>query len=204
MENVLTFTFSAEYQMIAMPGSLLQQLSADASAPKGQSKSRAAAGGDDTAESTDVTLTQLAASSGAKLWSNMDGGYVTVCGTAAQVATAKAALLAFVASASERYAELPVQEWMIPSVVGSKGTNITQLQQATGTKLDVDRVKLLVTIQGPSKESIQAAKLALETLIAKLAAQRNVIPASAAGIGAIIGRGGATIRRLQVRFFSLS
>ncbi len=188
--------------MVSMPASILMQLLDENSAPKAGSKSRAAAGGDGAdapVAASPVTLAQLASTTGANLWANVDGGYVTACGTAAQVIAAKAALQTFVTNASDRYAEVPIQEWMIASVVGTKGANITQLQQETGAKLDVDRAKRLVLIQGPTKESIQQAKQVLQALISKLAAQRSVIPATAAGIGAIIGRGGATIRRLQVK-----
>ena len=62
-----------------------------------------------------------------------------------------------VAAAADCNAEVRVAEWMIPSIVGSKGANIIQLQKATGAELHIDRTRNAVTITGDSRESVAKA-----------------------------------------------
>jgi KH domain len=199
----VAFSYPNEYALVPVPAALLSQLVGDAATGgKGGGK---ASGGDATEAADDslLTLAKLAAKTEAKLWPNTDGGYVTVCGSPAQVASAKTALTDFVAAAADRYAEVPLEEWMIPIVVGPKGAKIMELQQSSGARLDVDKQKLLVTIQGSNKEAITSAKTTLTELIHRLAAQRVVLKSTPAAVMAIIGRGGTTIRRLQVQAFPL-
>jgi hypothetical protein len=68
-----------------------------------------------------------------------------------QVSAAKALLAEAVAGAADLNAEVRVEGWMIPSVVGAKGANIQQLQRATGAELHVDRGKNVVAITGTNK-----------------------------------------------------
>jgi hypothetical protein len=206
VENVVAFSYPNEYVLVPVPAALLSQLLADAPSggkggggkqPSGDAASEAAES--KPSEDGSLTLAKLAARTDAKLWPNVEGGYVTVCGSPTQVAAAKAALTEFVAAAADRYAEVPIEEWMIPIVVGPKGAKIMELQQSTGARLDVDKQKLLVTIQGSSKDAIASAKTALMELVNRLAAQRVVVKSTPAAVSSIIGRGGTTIRRLQVR-----
>ncbi len=67
------------------------------------------------------------------------------------MAAAKHLLGDAVAGAADLNAEVRVESWMIPSVVGSKGANIQQLQRATGAELHVDRNKNVVAITGTNK-----------------------------------------------------
>lgn len=207
----MTFTYPTEYVMVPVPAALLSQLTGDGSAPakSGVSVKVTAGDGGDTVEistgaaasadaSGPLTLAKLAATTEAKVWANVDGGYVTICGSAGQVTAAKAALLEFVSAAADRYGEVTIEEWMIPIIVGAKGANIIALQNSTGARLDVDKQKLLITIQGPNKEAIAAAKTSLNETITRLASQRVVLKTNPSGALAVIGRGGATIRRLQV------
>ena len=191
------FNYGPEYALVPLASSLLSQRWSEGGArgPKPAPASDAAPAPEDPST---LTLQRLCAATGVRAWASPDNTYVSLTGTPEQVAAAKAAVAAFVTATSDRYGEVCVEEWMIPAIVGSKGANILQLQQATGAKLEIDKPKRVVTITGPHKEAIAAAKTALAALVAKLASQRAVIQTTSAGLAAVIGRGGATIRRLQV------
>lgn len=179
-----------------LPAPLLLQLTEASGGKAARAAADAAAPAGD-ANPASLTLISLMATTGVKAAANIDGGYVTIAGTPEQVSAARAALNAFSTAVGALYGEVPVQEWMIPAIVGTKGANITQLQQATGAQLNVDKVKRVVVVQGPNKETAAAAKEAVQALVQKLASQRVVLHGTPAAMAAVIGARGANIKRLQ-------
>ena len=87
---------------------------------------------------------------------------------------------------------------MIPSVVGSKGANITQLQKATGAELHVDRTRNSVCITGATREAVTKATALVREFVDRLAAQRVVLAVAPSVFGSILGKGGAVARALRV------
>lgn len=215
VENVLVFNFGEEYQLVHVPQSLLRTLTKSSrrsnagagAADEEEKKAGEEEGADDeetsdapvtaAAASTELSLASLIATSGVQAWLNEDVGYVTLVGSSGQVSAAKQVLSDAVAAAADRNAEVRVEEWMIPSVVGAKGANIQQLQKATGAELHVDRTRNAVCITGNTREAVTKATTLVKEFVDRLAAQRVVLSVSSSVIGSIIGKGGAVARALR-------
>ena len=202
--------------MVQVPSTMNSVLAGDAAPRRGGKKQvkeeSKAAGGDaddetETKASDDgadaepaaaLTLARLSEETGVHASLNRGAGYVSLSGTAPQVVAAKALLEAALVAHAELNAEVKMESWMAPFVVGSKGATINRLQEETGCTLNLDRGRTRISISGTSSDQVQAARQVISSMVTRLAAQRVVIAVSASGIGLIIGRGGATIRSLQV------
>ena len=146
------------------------------------------------------TLKQLlAANEGVGGVVNTRGSYVSLWGEPEGIAAVRSAIDSAAATYAERNAEVAIQGWMVPALVGSRGSNIQKLEAESGTRIRVSErgtTRALVTVTGNSKAAVQASKAAIEAFVETLGVQ-EALPISNDGAGAIIGKGGSTIQRLQ-------
>ena len=130
---------------------------------------------------------------------NKAAGRVSLWGEPANMPSVKEAIANAVSTFEERHASVRVKEWMVRSIVGTRGATIQKLEKDTGASLRIaDRraTTAVVEISGESKAVVQSAKSAVEAFIESLGVQES-LSISSNGVGAIIGTGGATIRKLQ-------
>lgn len=155
---------------------------------------------DEEAEAPIPTLSSLlAATEGVGGVVNTRGGYVTLWGEPDKISEVKSALDAAVATYAERHADVSVDAWMVPAIVGSRGSHIQQMEADTGARLRISErgsSRALVSVSGHSKAVVQGAVAALQAFVETLGVQESFAISSDAA-GAIIGKGGSTIQRLQ-------
>jgi len=94
------------------------------------------------------------------------------------------------------HAIIPVEEWLLPSLIGKGGREVNQLQDSTGVSMDVDRDGLCVLLSG-TEDQVADAKTQLSEKIDKLMKENAEIEIDPNAVGNLIGRGGANIRQLQ-------
>jgi len=81
------------------------------------------------------------------------------------------------------------------TLIGKGGKQIMALQDQSGARLSVDKQSNSVTISG-SDEAIEAAEGLISALLSSCSAQEEM-QITSDNIGAIIGKGGSTIRRIE-------
>ena len=92
---------------------------------------------------------------------------------------------------------------MVGKLIGKQGETIRQVQQSTGTKVQIDHSSVgefkKVTLLGKSTDALEAAKLQIRQIVAEDAAgeSQHSVDCPHGIVGRIIGRGGETIRALQ-------
>jgi polyribonucleotide nucleotidyltransferase len=153
-----------------------------------------------------ATVRALQEETGALIDIERDGSVVQIRGTAAAVAAAKAAVVLLVDPPSEVVVIGGEGDRdSVGTVIGKGGATIAAIQQESGARLDVDRKRGdqeglrgrggEVRVSGTPAQ-IEAAKALIEGALAaaRPEATERLEVASAA---AVIGKGGATIRRIQ-------
>ena len=94
---------------------------------------------------------------------------------------------------------LMVPATLVGKLIGRGGETIRQLQQSTGTNIQIDHAsqgpERKITVTGSSAESVAKAKAAILTVDSADSSKTVECPQSL--VGKIIGRGGETIRALQ-------
>ena len=83
----------------------------------------------------------------------------------------------------------------VPLIVGKGGVNIKRLQTESGAKIDIERGMTVVGIFG-TEEAVAKAKKMIQTQLAD-STYSETVECAAGSIGAVIGKGGETIRSIQ-------
>lgn len=222
VDKLIGLRFGGGYAVIALPQALVSALGSAAKASsseegeEGEGKKagkKAAAVSEESAE----TLAHIVRSSGLTGASlDREGSYVAIWGTPSAVASAKASLSSLASSFAARHTEMTVDGWMVPALVGKKGSGVASLESETGCKIrvekdsdeqqaggaqasrpQIDTSKGTIRVAAPSAEALTAAKEKLATLLADMAKRRIVLVIPAGAFGSLIGKGGATIKGLQ-------
>jgi far upstream element-binding protein len=133
--------------------------------------------------------------SGARVEIEKGTGIVKISGSKAGVAKAQELIADLLDPKYDAKDFMDVGIAGVPLIVGKGGANIKRLQTESGAKIDIERGMTVVGIFG-TDEAVAKARKMIETQLADSNYSETVeCPASA--IGAVIGKGGETIRSIQ-------
>lgn len=208
MDQCLSIMLGGEYAIVPLPPALVFKLTDSGvarAAPRAAVEAVAAepAGADDAAAApaapadSSTLLQSVADRSGATLWVRRNVPHATVCGPAPAVAAARALLEEAVAGEAALSASVPIEEWMVPAIIGQKGAAIIALSKRAGVKLDLDRERRTIELRGRTPAETAAAREVVAEAVAALARGNCVLVVGGAGIGIVIGKGGANVRRIE-------
>jgi hypothetical protein len=142
-------------------------------------------------------LGEVQAATGAQLFPNRPLSCVNVIGAPAAVEAAVAQLKARVAGWTEKRAFVPVEEFMLPRIVGKNGSIIAALEKQHDVKLAVNRSERRLEIEGRDREVVIAASRALTVVVEELRNEHWQTVVDAPLIGALLGKQGAHIKKLR-------
>lgn len=209
IEFALSHKFATQMARVPCPPGVLEAVMRDANtAPQ-----RRGAGPAPTEAVSRLAADSLSARHGlTSVWVNHAVGHVVLCGPEASVAAARAEVQAVAAAhaALRGVVALPLE--LIPAVVGRGGARIMELEKETGCRLQVlkpgdDRAaadseamavlaenKAVIRVVGKTAEEAMAAVETLAEEVGRIGSLRRSVPIPAGGAGAVVGRGGETIR----------
>jgi polyribonucleotide nucleotidyltransferase len=146
------------------------------------------------------TIRRIQDESGASIDINRDGPSLKVRGTKKSVKAARVLIDEVVSENKEIEVEVFVDREYISAIVGSKGASIQQMQKDSGfCKFDIvkdDPERPFVRIRGRPDQLAQG-KAVLEEKLEEIKKTYRSIPLSQAMCSVVIGKGGATITKLQ-------
>ena len=87
------------------------------------------------------------------------------------------------------------ESWLIPAIIGKSGQNINAMSKETGSRIDVLKQELTITITGEDEETVAKAKTALFAAVDKARRECVFIQLPSNAIPAFIGKSGAHIRQ---------
>ncbi|KAA0164220.1 hypothetical protein FNF31_02456 [Cafeteria roenbergensis] len=209
IEFALSHKFASQMARVPCPPGVLEAIMRDANtAPQ-----RRGPGPAPTEAVSRLSADSLAARHGlASVWVNHAVGHAVLCGPEAAVAAARAEVQAVAAAHAALRGVVPLPLELIPAIVGRGGARIMELEKETGCRLQVlkpgdDRAaadteamavlaenKAVIRVVGKSAEEAMAAVESLAAEVARIGSLRRSVPIPAGGAGAVVGRGGETIR----------
>eukprot|EP00041_Stephanoeca_diplocostata_P029828 m.888883 g.888883 ORF g.888883 m.888883 type:complete len:601 (-) comp23640_c0_seq6:2298-4100(-) len=148
-----------------------------------------------------ATIKMIQTNAGVSINIDKESKVVTVKGTAGAVATAEQLIKDIVSPTYEANTTMdlklhPMGQRAVYVIMGHKGETVRGIERETGAKIDIDRSTLLMTIKGAQADVVRAL-----TAVSKVLSENNnevVIPVvDQKTVGAILGRGGATIRMFE-------
>ena len=140
-------------------------------------------------------IRKLQQESGARVEVESGTGNVTISGTKAAVAKCQELLADILDPKYDAKDFLDVGVSGVPVVVGKGGATIKRLQSESGAKIDIGRGTSVCEIYG-TEAAVAKAKKAVEALLAD-SNYKETVECSIGAIGAVIGKGGETIRSIQ-------
>jgi len=143
-----------------------------------------------------TSLHELEKSTGCTFTIDRPDSCVRLTGEAASVVSAKEKIEQMLADWTKTNQIVPVEPWLLPSLIGKGGREINILQRNTGATIDVDRDSRTVHISG-TEEQVEAAKVMLAEKIDKLTKESAEIEINPNAIGSFIGPKGANIQKIQ-------
>jgi far upstream element-binding protein len=144
-----------------------------------------------------VTIRKIQVDSGARVDIDKTGDIdvITISGSHAQVAKATQLVDNVLNPKYDCKDYMDVGIKGVPLVVGSKGATIKALQTSTGCKIDIENGATVVGMFG-TDAAVKACRNAIQKLITDNLYEEEV-ECAASQVGAIIGKGGETIRKIQ-------
>ena len=150
------------------------------------------------------TLTEVSAVSGASVHFDRDTGYLLLFSVKAEnVDKARSMLYERIAEASKLFSELslePSEDWIVSSIIGKKGAQISKLRKATKCEIDVDSSTRTILIRSKDAELVAAARMTLEDFVNKLRRENALIEIPEVDLPAFIGRSGAKITEFSDKY----
>lgn len=134
--------------------------------------------------------------SGARVDMEKGSGVVKISGSKAAVAKAQELIADLLDPKYDAKDFIDVGMDGVPVIVGKGGDNIKRLQQESGAKIDIERDLGSVCAIYGTEEAVKKARGLIEAQLAD-AKYSELVECPASAIGAVIGRGGATIRSIQ-------
>ncbi|RYG40723.1 hypothetical protein EON68_03890, partial [archaeon] len=98
---------------------------------------------------------------------------------------------------AKEHATLFIDRAQLPSLIGKGGANIKALQEELGVSINAE-ANGEIRLAG-SEEAVEAAKARIAE-VCRLHASVSTLSVDTAAVGAIIGKGGANVRKLEERF----
>lgn len=133
--------------------------------------------------------------SGARVEIEKGTGIVKISGSKAGVAKAQELIADLLDPKYDSKDFMDVGIAGVPLIVGKGGVNIKRLQTESGAKIDIERGMTVVGIFG-TEEAVAKAKKMIQTQLAD-STYSETVDCAAGSIGAVIGKGGETIRSIQ-------
>ena len=172
---LLRFNFPGQYQRIAIPQSLVDEILRRQFDP----------------------IRELEDAHGAKIQLRKDHLYVR----GPSVTECEAGIAQLMADHKALVVSLAVDNDMMGTIIGPKGKTISGIVADAGgnnaVRIDLDRDTSTVLIKGKTKEATAAAKAAIEAIVEAEKAKQVVFNVPPSCAGDIIGRGGANITKIQ-------
>lgn len=94
-------------------------------------------------------------------------------------------------------AEVAIEEFMLPIIVGKNGSNIAAWTEETKASLQVNKRLMRVEIKGATAESTEAARRSIEEKVEQLRKQHWELSVSLEFVGVVIGKQGAVINKIR-------
>ena len=145
-------------------------------------------------------LADVAAETGAHLWLDRDLSCVHIRSVDAMKVAAAIKLLCEKKDESSKHIIViqlePHEAWLVPKILGKGGSSINNIRKASGSKIDLSKEDLTITISGDEEERMKAKEMLDEVIEnARKECAFLVIPADA--MKSFIGKGGTNIRKIQ-------
>lgn len=134
--------------------------------------------------------------SGARVDMEKGSGEVKISGSKAQVAKAQELIADLLDPKYDAKDFMDVGMDGVPVIVGKGGANIKRLQQESGAKIDIERGLGSVCAMYGTEAAVAKARKLIEAQLAD-ARYSELVECPASAIGAVIGKGGETIRSIQ-------
>lgn len=97
-----------------------------------------------------------------------------------------------------RHARVSIERYMVPVIVGNKGSGIDALQKVASARLKIDRTAGNVVIMANSSDELTQAKAAVEARVAEIASTHFTLTLdSDEQCQRLIGKAGATIKKIR-------
>jgi len=134
---------------------------------------------------------------GAIVEANVPLQCVHIRGSTEEVAAAKTMIQDMQNEWRSRAVIIPVQEFMIPLILGKKGSNITALENETSTSISIDRLGKRLIIIGSAEEQVKGACTEMNSRIEKLKKEHWEISLDGRLLGPLIGKQGTNVNKLR-------
>jgi len=134
--------------------------------------------------------------SGARVDMEKGSGVVKISGSKAAVAKAQELIADLLDPKYDAKDFMDVGMDGVPVIVGKGGSNIKRLQQESGAKIDIERGLGSVCAMYGTEEAVKKARALIEAQL-RDAKYSETVECPASAIGAVIGKGGETIRSIQ-------
>jgi|EP01043_Picozoa_sp_COSAG02_P028508 polyribonucleotide nucleotidyltransferase len=134
--------------------------------------------------------------SGARVDMEKGSGVVNISGSKAAVAKAQELIADLLDPKYDAKDFMDVGMDGVPVIVGKGGSNIKRLQQESGAKIDIERGLGSVCAMYGTEEAVKKARALIEAQL-RDAKYSETVECPASAIGAVIGKGGETIRSIQ-------
>jgi len=150
-------------------------------------------------------IKELQAESGAKINIERGANVVTLMGTVVEVQLARELIKNVVNPPEPQYeastvmnlSQHPMGTRAVSVIVGPKGETIRRIEKQTQAKLDIERGSAIMSIKG-TQDAVVAALQEVSAVLGMHNKEVVIAVPDAASVGAILGRAGATIRKVEM------
>ena len=97
----------------------------------------------------------------------------------------------------KKAAAIPIEDFMIPLLVGKKGAAVQGLEKETGATIVVDRIGSRMLVTGNDEDSVAAATDALNQRIQKMRSELWETKIDDKLFGSFIGKQGSNINKIR-------
>lgn len=151
-----------------------------------------------------AVLSEISAVSGSTIQLDRDTSFLLVFSNDSDsMEKATSMLKGKIEEACQLFFELqlePSEDWIVSSIIGKKGDQISKLRKSTKCEIDVDSAARTVLVKSKSAELTSHARSTLEELVEKLRRENVLIAMSNEDISAFIGRAGAKIAEFSDKY----
>jgi rRNA processing protein Krr1/Pno1 len=151
-----------------------------------------------------ATLSEFSAISGVSVHLDRDTGFVLLHSTeAGKLERAVEGLKKKIGEAGCLFFELKFEaseDWIVSSIIGSKGDQISKLRKTTKCEIEVDSASRSVLVKSTNAELTEKARATMDDLVGRLRRENSVVAMSEIDLPVFIGRAGATIIEFSDRY----
>jgi transcription antitermination factor NusA-like protein len=130
------------------------------------------------------------------VWIDRESSCVRLRGDPESIARAQEAITLHLETWLARHANVPVEAWMLPVLIGKGGSKIRELEKSTETTVDVDREGGQLRLSG-EPEAVQRAKAQLIEQLETIRREHAELEVPQDAVPSLVGKKGANIGRIR-------